>query len=429
MVENFNDRTVAAKFMTLVVVLAPMFLQYTIFFPFLLFPEFFLVLFSAYFLLVNRRVDFFYSAVVFSFYVYLLSITIIYYYSYGYLDLFLSIGTSARFLLYLFVVVVLYRNFNRDLGARLLVYLAIFNSLYGLAQYISYNFFGITLPWYFSFLNIQYGSRLINEQEDIFSEFGFRFSGLFSEPAHFSQYVGFALLVVNFYKPSLVFSRRFAIFSTLLFVFVLLLSSSGTAFILVLFFMLVFFYRNIFVRFSYLKFVKILLLSIFVFLLFFTTSIDGFFSGLDRILRFGESSTVYVRVVRPIDVFLNIDIMRKIFGVGYGNFSVYLDSIGGFNDYEQSLGFAWTNSLGVMLVGAGLVGTAFIVFFYLRVFLKSDAFGRIVVLFILIHFFFSDLPHNMFFVSFILFALSHESRSKETLECSAQFSRTNLKMA
>lgn len=395
--------------LTCIVAFSPMFLQYSFGFSFVLFPEVFFLLLLFFALLINAKgVNYKYFILVFIIYLYVLSVSLIKLPSSNYINPVLTLTTSARLFFYLAIVVLLSGYFKRELAAKLLVLISFFNAIYGLLQFYSFNVLGVTLPWYLPFLNVEHGKKLITDQEYIFDAFGFRFSGLFSEPAHFSQFVGFSILVLLLYRNGELFSRKVKFFFCSVMVLALLLSASGTGFFALMFIISAVALNYMFKAFSYKKLFLGLFGLLTVLSLFLTVLLtsDLFAFGVSRILSLDDNSSLYVRVVRPLDVFYQLDILQQIFGVGYGNFSTYLESIGAFNSYERSLGFAWTNSLGVFLVGSGLIGLILIFKFYLNVYYRTDTFGRIVVLFLLFHFFFSDLPHTIFFVCFMFFATS-----------------------
>ena len=402
--EGFNFK----NFLTIIIVLSPLFLQYSFIFPFVLFPEFFFILSLSF--IFFKKTELNYSILTFSLliFLYIFSLSAVKYFSEDYISFALSATTSFRLLFYLLIVVFFSSFFLRDYAAKLVVYVAAFNSIYGLAQFGSYNVFNITLPWYLPFLNVQHGKKLITDQDYIFEAFGFRFSGLFSEPAHFSQYIGFAFIVLLFYKGGFKFSSKTKFFTGFVFSIALLLSASGTGFFVILFLFGVVSINFLFNNFNLAKF-SIGLFFVSIALVSATTLImsnDLLSFGVQRILNFDDNASFYVRIIRPLVIYDGLDSIDKIFGVGYGNYSNYIFHKSLYNTYELSLGFAWSNSLGVFLVGSGLVGFILINFIYLYAFIKSDFFGKIVILYIYFHFFFSDLPHTIFFVCFFIFAIT-----------------------
>ncbi|UDN25713.1 hypothetical protein LEO80_14170 [Aeromonas caviae] len=394
------------KFVTVVIALSPMFLQYSLFVPVLLFPEFFLILalLAATVRRTNVDLPLLFLVVVLVFY--LLVLSFIKYNAESYMLLTLSLTTSFRLFFYFVILAVLSKSyFVRDFAAKILVFVAASNSLYGLIQFFTYNFFKISLPWSLPFLTVQHGQRLITEQDFIFDKFGFRFSGLFSEPAHFSQYIGFAFFVVLFYDGGRFFNKNSKVFLSVLFTLSLLLSASGTGFFVIIFIVALLLYKILFESVSFIKFfisisVFVFFISALVLLLF---SNDIFYLGVQRVLDFSDTSSLYVRMIRPLVVFSSLDYIDMIFGIGYGNYSSYVFYQGIENAYEAELGFAWTNSLGVFLVGSGMIGFAIVIFIYGYLLRKADNFGRVALLFVLVHFLFSDLPHSIFFVCFASF--------------------------
>lgn len=385
-----------------------MFMQYSIFFSFVLLPEFFFILLLLLcFCSGKSHFDPVLLALVVLLFLYLIAGSLYKYYTTAYVDFNLSVTTLMRFLFYFMITIFLSANyFLREYGAKTAVYLAGFNSIYGVIQFVSFKAAGLVLPWYLPLLSVQQGQRLIAEQDFIFGEFGYRLSGLFSEPAHFCQFIGFALLIVLFYKKGGLFARKVQVLFVVIFILSLLLSGSGTGVFVIIFIFTAFCLKLIFGKYSAKNFVlsfSFLVVSAFSLIIVILLN-DALSLGVLRVLSFSDMSTLNVRLIRPVMVFLSLDYVDTFFGVGYGNYSTYVFYNNINNIYESSIGSAWTNSLGVFLVGSGLLGFSLVSVIYRYIFINSDSFGRLIILYIFVHFFFSDLPHSIFFICFISFA-------------------------
>lgn len=404
MLDRSLSRLCAAVLMT-----APMFLQYVFMLDFVLLPEYFMGMLLAVALIKRPYVN----VSVFRWIIaYLILAFVLMCFSvlfYEHVNFVLAGTTYIRFFFYVSVLVFLsYRYFDVDLAAKILIFVAAVNAVYGLMQYLAHTYLGMVLPWHLPFLQVHYGTELIAEQDYYFSTFGYRFSGLFSEPAHLSQYLSFALYFLVFYKSggfSLSLGTRLLLGAII--ISALLLSASGTGFVAVAFVAAAWVIKSLSAsgRGSLPS-----LLGIVIFLaisyLFAGFQADEFLQGLMRITSDSEFSTLYIRVIRPFEVFLSLDLVQQLFGIGYGNYAEFLFFGGALNDYEQIRNVAWTNSAVFILTSVGVVGFIVYLMFHLSVYMRSDFFNKGIVLFILMHLVYSDLPISIFYVTMMSFVLA-----------------------
>lgn len=394
------------KLSTFIVVISPLFLQYIFILDFILFPEFFLFLSLVFLFFKSPAINFkvfgwmfFYLLCVF----FLVCFAIV---NYDFINIKLAMTTYIRFFFYICILVfVSQKFFDVKFGAYCLVWIAFLNSAYGLLQYFSYKFVGIALPWYFPFLTVHYGTELIVEQIYYFDTFGYRFSGLFSEPAHFSQYVCFALFFLFFYKDLPISNRTIKIMSVVN-LLALLLSASGTGFVDVIYVLLVgviFFFKNSG------RNPTIYIYALFVlFLAFFLVFIqsEDLLKGFSRINSESEYSSLYIRVYRPFEVYWDLDVFYKMFGVGYGNYAEFLSANGVLNDYELSRNVIWTNSAVFILSGVGFFAFCVYLIFHVALYVNVNFLNRAIIIFVLLHLIYSDLPLSLFYVMMMSFVVS-----------------------
>ena len=402
-----NERLNLNNFLTSLIVLGPMFTQYAGIFDFILLPELFLLMLFPFLLIQSRDINFYKYRYLIIYIAIALFLTLITAFSQEYINFGVTITTYIRYLFYVLILIfVSDKYFNIDFGAKLLIIVANINAIYGIIQFMAYNFLGVVLPWYFPFLKVQYGQQLIQEQKYFFSTYGYRFSGLFSEPAHLSQYLSVALLIVLFYSSqSFKLSSFNKLFLSILYTIPLLLSGSGTGFAIAAMCYVLFIIgllkkkkkdMNTIIK-SY------MFIFLIVFVSFLVLSSGNFTTGLTRIASISEVSTTYIRIIRPFEVYFSLPSYYQIIGVGYGNYAEYLFGTGNLTQYEVSRNIAWTNTLGFILVGSGLIGLIFYLLFYFKVSKGLNLLGKNLLLLLLAYTFFSDLPLTFHFITIMCF--------------------------
>ncbi|WP_220493644.1 hypothetical protein, partial [Pseudoalteromonas sp. SR41-8] len=300
----------------------------------------------------------------------------------------------------LIIVFVCDKHFLYFFGLRIFLVISGALSIYGLMQYVYFMFSGIALPWYLPFLEIKYGNELIENSSYYFSEFGYRFSSLFSEPAHFSQYIGLALLLLVL-QEKVIFSKRFDSSLMFLLAISLLLSASGTGFALLILVFIAFTKVRILQNKSILGLLFFIYISIpaiaFVLL--------NFSTGFERMTSFSDVSSIYIRVIRPYSVYFDMPVLQMIFGVGYGNYSEYVLSLNTLTAFELERNITWANSGAFLLVGVG--GFALLPYLYFHYSISRKCIiSMFTTLFIVLHLIYSDLPLSIFYILSIAFVLS-----------------------
>lgn len=409
--------TAFSRCSTVCIAAAPLFLQYIFILDYILLPEIFLavLLLVSVFKKPIINVSIFRWLLVYLFFVFV-SVGVLIGTTEN-LNSILALTTYARFFFYSMLLVFVSVNFfNIGLGAKLVIFIAVLNSAYGLLQFIFYKLLGVILPWYLPFLTVHYGTELIAEQAYYFNTFGYRFSGLFSEPAHLSQYISFALLLLLFYRSSTFKPSMFVVsFCAFIILCALLLSGSGTGFIEFMFIALFWFLNN----FSSSKRKGVFYFNILLFFaaIYFFAGIesDSFFQGLARISSDSEYSTLYIRVIRPFEVYFSLDTIQQLFGVGYGNYAEYLKYNYALNEYEELRGVAWTNAAVFIMAGVGLVGFILYMTFHVSVYFKSEKLGKGIVVFVVMHLVYSDLSISVFYVTMMSFVFASMSKYKSQL--------------
>ncbi len=389
---------------TFIIIIGPMFTQYSSISSVILLPEFFIFPLLVLYFFRYKSLPIFDLKRYFLYFFIALLLTLINVLIGTSLNLTVSTFAFLRHVFYAVIIVSIgYKNFNIDYAAKVLIVVALLNSFYGFIQYFAYNLTGKILPWHFNFLPVKYGTNLIENSTYFFNEFGYRFSGLFSEPAHFSQYISIALLVILFYKSNdFMVSRFVKIFVSVVFILALLLNGSGTGFAMIVFIMALFVLNN---EKNTLKNVllKIFFIALGIIFLVYIISNQTFNVGLDRILSISDLSSGNIRIFRPFYVFNSLPVLNKFIGIGYANYSTYVINSSLATAYELSINSAWTNTFGYILVGSGILGFLFYIGFVMYLFKNTKYFYRYLVVLILLFALFTEVPLSFQFITIMGF--------------------------
>lgn len=395
----------------LLIVLGPMFTQYVFFFDFILLPEVFFLAMLPVFVLRRSSIPLGYFKYFILYLGLVLLLMFIAFFVQPFFDAQIAMTTYVRYLFYILIIMFFsYDSFDINYGAKALLAIASMNSIYGLIQFTSYHVFGKVLPWYLSFLNMKYGTLIVREYEYFFSVFGYRFSGLFSEPAHLSQYLATALILALFYKSES-FSLRLVTRGLLIMLYSLtiLISAAGTGVAILGFVFLLYLVwsfresrRSLLSLLKKLFFVPFLLVVIILVLNNPTTS-----RGFTRVASLGDLSAMNVRVVRPFSIFLQLPLISQIIGIGYGNYSTFVFSMGMATSYEKANGLAWSNTAANILVGTGFLGFFIYYFAFYSFLTRTRGIRRYFVLLLIFFSFFSDLPLTFQLVTIMSFVVGY----------------------
>lgn len=397
------------NFTTALMCLAPMIIQYKGLSSFILLPELILITLLPIYLLRNSEIRFKKIIWITSFVFLSIFLTLINALKID-VDLLSTISTLTRFFFYIVVVIFIgHKYINSHLAIKWIVVIGILNSLYSILQLVSYNLLSITLPWYFPFLSPAYGTELINNSNYYFSTYGFRPSGLFSEPAHLVQYVAISLCLLLTYERFKIYTK---IIMAIPMISVMFLASSGTGFvfgILIITIVLIDIIKN--KNLSKQSVLKIYFAIIsFLFLIFVIFNSSNLRLGLDRILSISETSTLFIRVIRPLEVFQQIPFFHKIFGVGYGNYGHYLQQNNLLSSYETLREVTWTNTFGFVLVGTGVIGAFLFLSFFVYLLKISSGYNFYLGIILFLSMFFSDLILTINFVLLVSLILNGNLR-------------------
>ncbi len=404
--ESDNKIRTLEKYGTLILVLAPMLSQYYIFSHSIILPELLLApLLVLSLCMKQKKLMFNRNIVIYLFAAIFLSCINIFIRST--FDINILITSFIRYIYYFMVIIFITKNFfNFDLGIKILMAVATLNSIYGLLQYFIYYLYKIALPWYLPFFGIKSGGKLIEFQDNYFESFGYRFSGLFSEPAQLALYIGVALVTLIFYNlDHLKYSKLKKGILISLYSITMLLSGAGAGAGLLVFIIGMYVIRMFIKKRKKIKdwVYAVTLTPVALSCILYMYHTPFLSKGFERITKISETSTLNIRVLRPFKIFIDLPFVHKLIGVGYANYSSYVLNSSLAINYEIITGAAWTNSLAFVLVGTGLLGFFIYLLIFYRFYKVSTEFSKIMIIFLMAVGLYSSAHHSLTFVTIMSF--------------------------
>lgn len=236
-----------------------------------------------------------------------------------------------------------------------------------------------------------------------------RLSGLFQEPAHYSEFMIIILAYVLFSREQSIKSivLAVAISATIL----LTGSATGLAMIGVVWIFWAFVY---YLQYSKHKVLYLVLMSMFFALIIVILARNDVIMSM--VARFGELSgdagsehgrSSYIRVIRGYIPFMECDLNYKILGNGLGNLLGYINSHPETNflllsDFNPK----WINGVQYLLFTTGLFGAILYLWQILRLYFRTTALGKVLIICLILMFLSSD---SFFSVGLLLYIVIKES--------------------
>lgn len=268
--------------------------------------------------------------------------------------------------------------FDAKRGYDLYTKIVAFISIVSILQYILNQFFSLRIPLIVPGLTLNYGNGMSSSEmiSALISTPNYRVSSVFLEPAYHSAYVlpwlFLTLFNVNHIKRNT--SRKFLILAITATIGCLLTTSMiGIVGVSVAW--LIYFWKNIFSRKS---FAYVLILPIFLAVGVYFFQLDAiqaqFLSKIHSLQDLTRPTSLSLRLIRGYYCFLELELVQKIFGCGYGmlyqffiqnNIQTILDTSG--------IVITYMNGLSLLVCSVGLVGTVLYVvpmFMGIRKYLK-----------------------------------------------------------
>ena len=238
----------------------------------------------------------------------------------------------TRFTFYLFIVAFYMKYFKYKKALTIYMKLAILISIYLVIQYISFYLLKIQLPN--KILSIPYYTG--DQTTDIIfnsSTVFYRPAGIFKEPGYLVFFIFPALIISLFNLKKLTIANFIQI---VLFVFVMIFSSSTQGLILVFFILM---YRLIYIKKgktnNIYQFFGLVVIGLIIFLVL-SSNIELIQYSFNKIfssdIRPGSSTAL--RIYRGFAIYKELPLINKLFGVGHGNLGNFVISNSIYTQYD-----------------------------------------------------------------------------------------------
>lgn len=287
---------------------------------------------------------------------------------------------GLRFIVYTIIIICFGKDwFDVDFGFKLYIRISTIAASYLILQYILKTFFSISLPITIPYLKLLYtdstGATYNEQLLQMYSIFGYRAPGFFKEPSHFCQYVVLSVALLLFKSASSV--KRNVSLSII--VAAIIVSYSAIGYIslvatIIIWFLYTYKNRSMVNNLIFLVFgsFAIVILSI---------KSGAFSSAVSRIntINYTHAATGNLRLLRGFYVYQQIPFVFKIFGIGFGNYSVFIDTFGiqTFFDSLVDKHSEYMSAISCVLLNSGLIGLGLYIYGLVAIFRKATLIQKV----------------------------------------------------
>ncbi|EOU1878364.1 hypothetical protein F6J56_07915 [Clostridium perfringens] len=308
-----------------------------------------------------------------------------------YLDCSEIIKGLLRVTLYLILIMILINNFKIDDFYK--YYKIVINLVLIILfiQVIAYYSYGIKINTIIPFFDL-----FLNKDLNSINNFAFRPSSLFLEPSWLSIF----LLPMLSYS---ILKKCEYIYSIILFLALILSSSSsGILITLLIIFIKIFFHDGINKK----KVVFLLLMITFV---FFIINSKYILSSIYRLQQIGNNDSSFMRLYRGPNIYYQLPVMNKLFGVSMGNLANYINNTNYINDVFYVVGSKeFINDVFYILCISGLFGLVIYIGLFLNILYKSNLYLKTLVIIFLILSLTGPALTNFTWIFYMLLILSEK---------------------
>lgn len=239
-------------------------------------------------------------------------------------------------------------------------------------QYVAFVVFGFQIVMKIPFLTTldEYSNTFGNAFSIYSNKYQFRASGVFTEPAHYAQYI-LPFFIINFYN------NREQKFLTYILVISLIVSFSGLGIVLLVGNFLYRLFSN--KKYSIFRYIHLLIfLLLFAGLILYVPFLREYFDLL-FIGNMNYTSKAYYRIYRGFELFIDLPILNKLLGVGYKNALAATTYFGLDNKYTYTNTiFEYFNTISQIMIYFGLIGFYFTVKYFLKLLSTLNITGRVI---------------------------------------------------
>ena len=316
-----------------------------------------------------------------------------------------NITTILRLWVYIAIIILTLDSFfDKEYGFKIALKIAIINSCLTIIQLALYTVLGIRTSFLIPFLDAEAGYS----NERVFNARLFRPTGLFYEPAQSVYYCIPLILILLFSvceKNEVVNnSKRMNITYSIILTVGMICTESGAATVIALviwaLFVLYYFKKS-----SNIK--GILLLGVFLIAIPFIFKLDFFVTAFNRGTNI-TSGSGSIRILRSFLTWIQFPFEYKIFGIGYANYSIYVNYAGFYTEYDYIQDVGYTNAAGQILSGLGIIGIFFLLAFFYCAYKcsRKDLPSKLLILYLFFSLIYSGIFLGIYLMIFLAFVFS-----------------------
>lgn len=253
------------------------------------------------------------------------------------------------------------KHFCVEQGLRLYINTSFIAAVYLLAQVILHMATGIYLPINLPFLtlaNMEAGSTYYQSMVSGYEIFGFRYSGFFMEPAQFCQYTIYAIAIILFADEiGLLIKRKTLKLAAICIGTIMSFSAMG--YVLVLIVWIVWIFKRSENAKSFIRKATVIIIAAIV-LVYVSIKTGAFNSMQARVVGISGSGITSgnMRILRGFEIYAEEPLFFKIFGIGAGNFSAFMQKYEISTRYDRFIPMTneYMSGISTVLVYGGIVG-------------------------------------------------------------------------
>jgi hypothetical protein len=141
---------------------------------------------------------------------------------------------------------------------------------------------------------------------------------------------------------------------------------------------------------------------------------------IKSIQNISQESSLTMRLLRGLFYFFDVDYIHKIFGLGYGNLTMYYNSVGMKTIYDAGNQVSYMSGIFTIINSFGMIGLSLFLVFVKRNYKDAAIKTKILIICLGIFMFTSDCfdsPMYYILLIFIIAENSNQNLDREELEC------------
>ena len=324
---------------------------------------------------------------------------------------------GLRFIVYTILIIWFGRDrFDVDFGFNLYIRISTIAAIYLIIQYVLKTFFSVTLPITIPYLKLLYtdstGAAYNEQLLQMYSLFGYRAPGFFKEPSHFCQYVALSVVLLLF-KSANSIKRNVSI---ALIIAAIIISTSAIGYISLVATIILWYIYTFNSRKAINNVLSLVVGSIAI--VFLSIKSGAFSSAVSRIntINYTHAATGNLRLLRGFYVYQQMPLVFKIFGIGFGNYSAFVDTYGiqTFFDDLVDKHSEYMSAISCVVVNSGLIGLGLYISGLIEIFRKTTLVQKVLFVNFLILIISTSSFFSATYVMYMVFLVANMSSNSES---------------